>query len=144
MANPNKINFNDVVVSGQIGGAGDITFPTAQWTPADGSGAALAFTIVATNCVYIRIGQLLIANFKLIYPVTADTNPAAIVGLPFLISAPVLQGGYITFCDATVDFSFLCSAGNAGFTVQARPSGGGISNAQLSAATVGGTVIYLV
>jgi len=81
-------------------GAG-ITFPAAQsassnantlddyeegtWTPSDGSGAGLVFTVSAAS--YVKVGKLVFVNMYLIYPVTANAASASIAGLPFTSQA---------------------------------------------------------
>lgn len=146
MANPNKINFGNVEASGNLGLAGSatFTFPGAAWTPIDASGAGLAFTIVAANCNYIRAGQLLIANFRLIYPVTADTAGAAIGGLPVASKAGTDgQGGFLSFNNASLDLYLSISAGNTTF-IPFIQTGVQATNVQLSAKDLRGTLIYFL
>ena len=75
-----------------------ITFPATQsastnantlddyeegtWTPSDGSGAGLVFTV--NSATYLKVGKLVFVNMYLIYPATASTASAAIAGLPFV------------------------------------------------------------
>ena len=96
-----KIIFNQygvgVGAATPSSGAG-ITFPAAQsassdantlddyeegtWTPSDGSGAGLVFTV--NSATYLKVGKLVFVNMYLIYPATASTASAAIAGLPFV------------------------------------------------------------
>ena len=74
-----------------------ITFPATQvaatdantlddyeegtWTPTDGSGAGLSFTV--TGAQYVKVGQMVTATAVFSYPVTASTAQCTINGLPF-------------------------------------------------------------
>jgi hypothetical protein len=57
----------------------DVTTPTT-WVPADGSGASLTFTGITAT--YTKIGKLVNAQFRLVYPATASASSATISGLP--------------------------------------------------------------
>ena len=77
-------------------GAG-ITFPATQsastnantlddyeegtWTPVDGSGAGLTFSVTSAN--YRKIGSMVFVNAYLTYPGTGDATGANIAGLPY-------------------------------------------------------------
>jgi hypothetical protein len=82
-------------------GAG-ITFPATQsastnantlddyeegtWTPADGSGAGLSFTIGFAK--YTKIGNQVSVTAQVTYPATASTANANMSGLPFTNTTP--------------------------------------------------------
>ena len=88
-------------------GAG-ITFPAAQsassnantlddyeegtWTPTDGSGAGLIFTV--NSATYAKVGKLVFVNMYLTYPTTASSASAVIAGLPF--TAQTLGFSYLS------------------------------------------------
>lgn len=57
----------------------DITSGT--FTPADGSGASLSFTV--NYATYIKVGKLVFIDFRLVYPTTASGATATISGFPF-------------------------------------------------------------
>jgi hypothetical protein len=80
-------------------GAG-ITFPATQsastnantlddyeegtWTPVDGSGAGLSFSVLDAR--YTKIGRMVQCFAQITYPSTANTSSAAISGLPFTMA----------------------------------------------------------
>jgi hypothetical protein len=88
-----------------------ITFPATQsassnantlddyeegtWTPTDGSGAGLSFTV--NSATYTKIGNTVRVSFYGSYPTTANTNGASMSGLPFTVSnygsASILSSG---------------------------------------------------
>lgn len=79
-------------------GAG-ITFPAGQsastdantlddyeegtWTPTDGSGAGLSFTIY--DCYYTKIGRVVNISMAVTFPSTASSAPMRFSGLPFAV-----------------------------------------------------------
>jgi hypothetical protein len=87
---------------------GQITFPATQsassdantlddyeegtWTPTDGSGAGLSFTILSAS--YVKIGQMVFCACSVSYPVTANGSRANISGLPFTCCANNSSVGY--------------------------------------------------
>lgn len=56
---------------------------TGTWTPADNSGAGLAFTGVSAG--FTQIGNIVFAYFTLTYPATVDVTAASIKGLPYFV-----------------------------------------------------------
>ncbi len=69
-------------------------YEEGTWTPTDGSGAGLSFTV--TYAKYTRIGNLVTVNAVLTYPATANASAAKISGLPFAAATnpPVLIAQY--------------------------------------------------
>lgn len=65
----------------------DVLGPLA-WTPADASGAGLAFVSVQVSGISL-VGQVFVFG-RLVYPLTVSSAPAAISGLPF----PIFNIGY--------------------------------------------------
>jgi hypothetical protein len=59
-------------------------YEEGSWTPTDGSGAGLSFTI--NSATYTKIGNMVRVSFYGSYPSTANTNQASISGLPFTAS----------------------------------------------------------
>src|SRR5712672_2296566 len=51
----------------------------AAWTPIDLSGASLSFTVAGAS--YYQVGKLIVASFRLTFPVTVNGSTAAIGGL---------------------------------------------------------------
>ena len=115
---------------------GDLTV----WTPVDGSGAGLAFTSVSGY--YIKIGSLIVAQFSLTYPATADATAAKIGGLPFACSASTLGcGGFPTYQNSGLEYHFFVAASASSFGFRQNDSTQ-LTNAQLSGKAVRGVVVY--
>lgn len=122
-------------------------YEEGNWTPADGSGAGLALTVVAADNAHTKIGRKVTVVFKVIYPVTADANPAAIIGMAFAYGASGAgAGGFVTFSNAAaVVFTIQGSGiGNAGFFFRKFPGGAFVTNVELSGATISGVLTYFV
>lgn len=64
-------------------------YEEGTWTPADGSGAGLVFTV--DYAVYTKIGRQVSYVAYITYPSTADANAAQIEGFPFT-AAPAIFG----------------------------------------------------
>ena len=97
------------------------------WTPIDGSGAGLSFTITG-NPYYVRKGRLVTAICDVTYPATASSASAVIGGLPF----------------SSVTYSPIGGVGSIGYTNEATLSNiyviGNSTNSQLATAA-GGAVL---
>lgn len=124
-------------------GAATMSFvaPTT-WTPVDNSPAGLIFTGVSAH--YERLGNMVFAHFSFAYPVTADTNPASIAGLPIAVpnqnyafcpSACFVSGGSIAVIART-----LANTSAANFYNHA--TGASVTNANLSGLTIQSMMIY--
>jgi len=57
------------------------TYAEGTWTPADGSGASLSFTV--QDAKYVKVGRLVTVSAYITYPTTSNTSTATISGLPF-------------------------------------------------------------
>lgn len=57
-------------------------YEEGAWTPADGSGAGLAFTV--SDNKYTRVGRIVNCSALITYPATASGINAQITGLPFV------------------------------------------------------------
>jgi hypothetical protein len=93
-----------------------ITFPVTQsassnantlddyeegtWTPVDGSGAGLSFSVIDAR--YTKIGRMVQCFAQIVYPSTANTSSAAISGLPFTM-ATTTGGAYGAFTVYTTE-----------------------------------------
>jgi hypothetical protein len=66
------------------------------WTPSDGSGAGLAFTV--NNATYTKIGRLVHVTGSVTYPATASGAGAIWAGLPFAASA---EAGLYSYVNTT-------------------------------------------
>jgi len=113
---------NKLQVNGTIATTG-IKFPATQvpsadvnvlddyeegtWTPIDGSGAGLTFTILDAR--YTKIGRQVQCFAQISYPVTASTNDAVIGGLPFTMASTVggSYGGFVVYTNVGTTITFL-------------------------------------
>jgi hypothetical protein len=118
---------------------GWLTGPTA-WTPVDASGAGLSFSSVAAY--YYRIDKLIVANFRLTFPSTADATASKIGGLPLTnhaAGANIVSSSVLSTLGA--DIRAMVHANAATFTLM-NESGVSRTNAALSTILVVGTIIY--
>lgn len=134
-------NGAGVVSQGATSGLSDVTAPTT-WTPSDQSGATLTFTTV--TALYTRIGKLVLAQFRLTFPSTANGSTAAIGGLPVASSS----SGAIFSAGSCV--SNLSSNFNLGVSMTQNTSvlnfntnAGNLTNANLSTITLTCDVKYI-
>jgi hypothetical protein len=122
------------------GGAPSVVPPTT-WTPADASGASLAFTSVSAE--FTVIGNLALVAARLTYPTTSDSSAAKIGGLPYAVpnagyaSAPDVA--YVVGAAAVLLVPTL-SANNV--AVFALASGSAVTNATLSGKTISFQLAY--
>lgn len=58
-------------------------YEEGTWTPADGSGAGLSFTV--SDNKYTRVGRIVNCSALITYPATASGINAQITGLPFVV-----------------------------------------------------------
>jgi hypothetical protein len=69
----------------KIGGSGSANtledYEEGTWTPADGSGASLSFTVY--TAYYIKVGDLVHVNAYIDIPPNSNGNNLAVSGLPF-------------------------------------------------------------
>lgn len=116
---------------------------TGSWTPADNSGASLAFGSVSAN--YTRIGNMVFAYATWAYPVTASGSSASISGLPVSV-ANVNYAQVPSPADTTASITGglvvvpVKNTTTANFDI-GSPFGP-VTNLQLSAATVSIMLIY--
>lgn len=116
-------------------------YEEGSWTPADGSGAALALTTVEGQ--YVKLGQLVVASCTLTYPATGSGASAVISGLPFTAqnSTNNMYGATINFGNASVTFTGLVVKNTATIAFFDN-AGTAKTNANLTTATIRMTVIY--
>ena len=137
------------------GSGSGITFPATQsassdantlddyeegtWTPADGSGAGLSFTI-ETPATYTKVGRLVTVSFGIIWPSTANTSSVNISGLPFT-SATYYFGGSFGQIEYTTPTTMAASGNSLNFYTFGNS---GVTNANMSGKRARGTVTYFV
>lgn len=143
---------NTVLAGPSSGGAAVATFRTlvaadiqtkGSWTPADNSGAALAFTGVSAN--YTQLGNMIFAYATWTYPVTASGANASISGLPVAsANANYAQVPSIVDTSASITGGLVCvpikNTTTASFDV-GTPFGPA-TNLQLSTASIAMMLIY--
>jgi len=92
--------FKDVLVKGGIRFGTNTSanylddYEEGTWTPVDGSGAGLTFTV--TSATYTKVGNLVHARCHIVYPSTASASNAQIGGLPFTTASAYQTGSIYT------------------------------------------------
>ena len=114
-------------------------YQEGYWTPTDASGASLTFASASGK--YTRIGRMVFAEFYIVYPTTANTNHAIIGGLPFTVGSGV--GGGFAPAYFSIQNSWQCNAGATTASAY-NVTGGGITNVNLTGATLSGVLSYNV
>jgi len=118
-------------------------YEEGTWTPIDGSGADLTFTVLANSAKYTKIGRMVTATFALSYPVTAAAGQATIGGLPFTSGTGAGQGGYLVYTSLASIPGLNVSPSSTIFYLYGE-SGTGLSNVNMSTQDIRGVVIYFV
>jgi hypothetical protein len=115
-------------------------YEEGTWTPADGSGAGLTFTV--TGAKYTRIGRLVTCQMQITYPTTASAAQATISGLPFQ-SGSVTTNGYLG-STAAVGVAIQVATNATSGTMLNAIGASTVTNATLSTKLLYGTFIYYV
>ena len=115
------------------------SYEEGTWTPVDGSGAGLTFASAEGR--YTKIGRIVIAQFAVVYPATADTSQASIGGLPSTIGSGAVHGGFISYTTYSSIFSLSAAPSTSLFYMYVG-SGSDLGNDDLTGASVRGTIIY--
>jgi hypothetical protein len=130
--------------SAVTGGTGTATanvlndYEEGTWTPTDGSGAALAFTVSA--CRYTKVGRTVTIQGNITYPVTASTANATWGGFPFN-SSDVFNLS-INYTDASVaTLTYISSNGVNAFLLT---PGVNTQNVTVSGKTIAFSGTYMV
>lgn len=134
--------FSGMTVSAiSIGG---LSFPYAlgDWPtqPADGSGVGLGI-VNNTSATFVKVGQLVHAEFDFTYPATADGTNAAVTNLPF--PSKTGDGGWsvlVGFQNVGNGFGGRVGANSVAFNFTVN--GTVQTNANLSGKTIRGVAIY--
>lgn len=116
------------------------------WTPADASGAGLAFTGVTAR--YTKIGNMVNATFRVTYPSTVSGANAAISGLPVPASS-----NFTAATNVAAGSCFSNVATNANFVVRIQAgatqidfvnnTGAAPANSALSTLVVSCAITYI-
>ena len=140
------------------GSTGQVQFPATQnpssnantlddyeegtWTPFDNSGAGLTFSVAAG--MYTKVGRLVVATFRVIFPTTTNSLTSSIGGLPFA-SASVgnqqMQGSAIRYSDCGTVFSLANLQGSSYFFPYTF-GGAGLINSNFSGKYIDAAIIY--
>ena len=104
--------------SAVTGGTGTATanvlndYEEGTWTPTDGSGAGLAFTV--SNCRYTKVGRAVTVQGTVAYPVTANGSNALWLGFPFTAADIIFLS--VAYTDASIaSFTYLSGVNNAAY-----------------------------
>jgi hypothetical protein len=107
------------------------------WTPTDLSGASL--TLTTGVCRWTKVGRIVIANFDLTYPATANGASTIIGGLPFHNKGgAAVNIGYTTVSTLLRGLTF----DNQYYFLWYKADGSRPANAELSTANIKGTISY--
>jgi hypothetical protein len=106
-------------------------YEEGTWTPIDGSGASLVFSVLDAR--YTKIGRMVECYAQITYPSTISTSQAIIGGLPFTLAgtAGAAYGAFTVYTDYSVATTWLSI--NSSTTSKAYALGGGaVTNATVS------------
>lgn len=120
-------------------------YEEGTWTPTDGSGAGLSFTIAGTS-TYTRIGRQVICRAGLSYPATASADIAQIGGLPFATAANGGASGqmFISACSSGTAIQGGYVGSSSTTVLLAGPAAALVQNSTMSGSLIYFTVIYSV
>lgn len=138
--NDGDIVFPEITPSGAGVTTTSNTFKSYQegvWVPTDGSGASL--TLSTGICRWTKTGRIVTALFNITYPSTANGALTIIAGLPFLN-----KGGAAVNIGYTTVSSLLrgLTADDERYFLWYKADGSRPTNAELSGATIKGTIVY--
>lgn len=138
------LTYGGVTLSNSALGTGSMALGAkGVFTPIDSSGASLTFSSATGE--YLRIGNVVICDFSVTYPATANGSNAVIGGLPFTNAGVTPNGGGGTI--------YYNSGAVAGLTVVGAVSATTFNiylasvqqtNANLSALILRGTLMYYI
>jgi hypothetical protein len=113
-------------------------YEEGTWTPTDGSGASLSFTLGA--CTYTKIGRMVTCYAVITYPITASTAATKIQGFPFTPSDRTF--GQIAYTSvSTASLNYVQGAG--AFVLLWTP-GSQVTNVTMSSGLIMFSVSYNV
>lgn len=113
-------------------------YEEGSWTP---TGNNIVYATAEGN--YIKIGKMVMANFRIVFPATADVNSAQIRSLPFTVEnlADDWQGGYITYTDNGGSVTLLANRNSNNVSFYSL-NGNAITNLTLSGDEFRGVIMY--
>ena len=86
-------------------------YEEGTWTPTDGSGASISFTLSST-CVYTKIGRMVYLQFDVYYASNSSSSDASLSGLPFS-QAQQYGSGVIGWTDKDSANGIVCHIDNS-------------------------------
>lgn len=117
-------------------------YEEGAWTPIDSSGAGLSLTVA--NATYVKVGRLVIANFAIVYPATANPATARVGGLPFTSSSVGFSHPMaVSTCQTGICKTGLVDTSATTFLL-IDTTANALTVAQMSGLFLRGTVIYEV
>ena len=146
------------IASGQTFALNGVAFPATQsasadantlddyeegtWTPIDASGANLSFT--DNTGTYRKIGNLVIAGYRIVYPSTANGSDAFVGGLPFASGSFSFPTGFTGYGNVGVVINHRLngSLGSTSFFISNASTGGSVTNSTMSTKQIQGVFIY--
>ena len=135
--------FKDLYLSGgvYVGGTGSANYlddyEEGEWTPTDGSGNGLSFTLNNDNW-YVKVGNLVTISFDFTFPSTSSTDGARI-NLPFTMDANNRSGGVINWSTTGSNDQMHAFPNDMTFTYNGNS---GRTNAEYSGDRIIGTFTY--
>ena len=112
-------------------------YEEGTWTPTDASGAGLTFS-TATG-TYTKIGRMVQFTINIVYPTTADTNPAKIGSFPFSFANAnsARANSVASYSTYSVAIGLLNDgSGQTTSRFYTATGGASVTNANLSTATI--------
>lgn len=116
-------------------------YEEGTWTPVDSSGAGLTLEVISAE--YTKIGRLVVATTRVIYPANVSTSAAKIGGLPFTSKASTNYSGII--CNNASANTYSYYLGGNSTTVSVTQIGSvftGVQNQFLASGQFLLTIIY--
>tara|TARA_R110000868_G_C10951282_1_gene767819 strand:+ start:1591 stop:2592 length:1002 start_codon:yes stop_codon:yes gene_type:complete len=143
LANGKGIDFSATAGTGTSELLSD--YEEGVWSPADNSGAALAFANLSGNCHYTKVGNLVTCIFNITYPATADGTTCSITGLPFIAknTTAAVAGGHFTYSGSTTPMTILVGTNSSQFFFY-QFGGTNVINSDFSAKSIRGVITYIV
>lgn len=117
-------------------------YEEGTWVPTDVSGAGLTFTSAAG--FYTKTGRVVVATFRLIFPITAEGSASNFGGLPFASKnggSQQQQGSGLRFTNSGLNFSLANPMGSSTFQPLTNV-GVVITNASFSEKVIDAMIIY--
>jgi len=125
--------WNKAAIKSVILDPADAAFAAVSgtWTPSDGSGAGLVFTLPGPGR-YWRLGPVVLIQAHVVYPATAHGASATIAGLPYVGSGT--YGGL--YCGNGTTRTFLLPPSSSALGIYDGASGLPATNASVSGASL--------